>query len=98
MKKYQIKLLRIITVCLLLALWFSWDFTQADKHLETTYKSYKVNSSYDAISGATTTVTIVRSNDDSLAHPVAVDDATIDYQTIEEMVRRVYQISGSGWY
>jgi uncharacterized protein (DUF362 family) len=97
MKKYQIKLLRIITVCLLLALWFSWDFSQADKHLETVYKSYKPNSNYyDSSSGATTTVTIVRSNDDSLAHPVALDDATIDYQTIEEMVRRAIQLAGPG--
>jgi len=96
MKNYHTKLVKITTICLVLTLWFFWDFTQADRQIESPYKSYKLNSSYDSISGATTTVTIVRSNDDSLAHPVAVDDATIDYQTIEEMVRRAIKLAGPG--
>ena len=93
MKKYQGKLLRIVTACVILTLWFCWDFTQAGKNIESPYKSYKPNSYYhDSRSGQRTTVSIVRSNDDSLKHPVPVDDATIDYQTIEEMVRRAVNL------
>ncbi len=94
MKKNQIKLIRIISICFFLVIWFFWDFTQAGKHLESIYKSYKTNNSYDLITSATTKVSIVRSNDDSLAHPVEIDDATIDYQTIEEMVRRAVELAG----
>ena len=94
MKKSQIKLIRIFTACIALILWFCWDFTQAEKYTESPYKAYKVNVHYDALSSATTKVSIVRSNDDSLAHPVSVDDATIGYQTIEEMVRRALDLAG----
>ena len=93
MKKYQSKSIRIITACVILILWFCWDFTQAKKNIETPYKSYKVNPSYDLISQAKTKVSIVRSND-SLKHPVPVDDATIGYQTIEEMVRKALELAG----
>jgi uncharacterized protein (DUF362 family) len=99
MKKSRIKIVRIISICFFLVLWFCWDFTQAGKYLESAYKSYKFNSDYDLITSATTKVSIVRSNDDSLAHPVAVDDETIDYQTIEEMVRKAVKLAGGiSWF
>jgi len=94
MKHFQYKFVRIITLCLFLTLWFCWDFTQADRQIETTYKSFRPNSSYDLFAPAKTKVSIVRSNDDGLAHPIAVDDAAIDYQTIEEMVRRALELAG----
>jgi uncharacterized protein (DUF362 family) len=94
MKKSQIKLLRIMVIFCFLVTWFYWDFSQAGKHLESIFPSYKANSEYDTITSATTKVSIVRSNDDSLAHPVAIDDANIDYQTMEEMVRRAINLAG----
>ncbi len=91
------KLLRIILLAGLI-LWLGWDFSQADKSLVSIYRSFKLASEFNAVTSATTKVAIVRSDDANLTHSTSIDDATISYETIEEMVRRaVYLAGGFDW-
>jgi len=82
----------------ILSIWFVWDFSQAGQRLNDFYRSYRMESEFDAITSATTKVAIVRSDDSTLAHPISVDDNSISYQTIEEMVRKAIKLAGGLWF
>jgi uncharacterized protein (DUF362 family) len=85
---------KMVIILLLCATWFYWDFSQAGKKLVSLYRSFKLTKDFGAVSSATTKVSIVRSDDATLAHPRPINDANIDYQTIEDMVRRAIQLAG----
>ena len=87
------KLKSLVFVILLLS-WLTWDLTQASNSLATRYKAFKPERVYDALSSATTKVSIVRSDDESLDNPIGVNDSKISYQTIEEMVREAITLAG----
>ena len=87
-------ILKPLVFAILLISWLSWDISQANNSLATRYKSFKPEKVYDALSSATTKVSIVRSDYDSLSNPVGVSDASISYQTIEEMVREAIELAG----
>ncbi len=75
-------------------LWLVWDLSQAANYFISLYDSFKPASHYDNITSATTKVSIVRSDDPELANPTSITNSAIDYQTIEDMVRRAIQLSG----
>jgi uncharacterized protein (DUF362 family) len=91
---YSKKIMKIVFTLTALSLWFIWDFSQADQDLNSFFKSYRMASEFDAVSSATTKVSIVRSNYKYLEDPVPVDDAGIEYKTIEEMVRKAIDLVG----
>jgi uncharacterized protein (DUF362 family) len=94
MKVRRKNFIRVVVLLCFLTVWFIWDLSQASKHLDTLYRSFKMASEYDAVTNATTKVSIVRSDDTNLAHPTSISDANINYQTIEEMVRRAVELAG----
>jgi len=88
-----------LTILSGLIIWFSWDFSQADKHFNSIFKSYKPANAFDSITSATTKVAIVCSDDTNLANPTPRDNANIEYKTIEDMVRRAVELSGGlDWF
>ena len=87
-------LTKLVIFAVLFSCWLYWDFTQAGYRLTSIYQSYKLESEFDAISGATAKVSIVRSDDEALAHPTSIEDPNISYETIEEMVRRAIELAG----
>ncbi|MFC1569542.1 DUF362 domain-containing protein [bacterium] len=89
---------RVLIFGLALIGWLYWDLSQASKKEWSFYKSYKSLSEFDAISAATTKVSIVRSDDVELPNPVPIYDKTIDYPEIEAMVRRAIELAdGFDW-
>ncbi len=91
-KKYFRRIGKYIAILLALTFWISWDLHQAN-YLEYSYKPFFLNSEMNAKTNASTTVSIVRSDDASLANP---SSPTTDpsYQTIEQMVRKAVQLMG----
>ncbi|MBN1780551.1 DUF362 domain-containing protein [bacterium] len=85
---------KVIISGLALICWLYWDFSQAGKQETAFFRSHKMLADFDATTAATTKVSIVRSDDAALAHPVAIDDATIGYSEIEAMVRRAIDLAG----
>jgi uncharacterized protein (DUF362 family) len=85
---------KIVIFAVLLSGWLYWDFTQASYRLTSIYQSYKLESDFDAVSGATAKVGIVRSDDDALANPTPITDPDISYETIEDMVRYAIDLAG----
>jgi uncharacterized protein (DUF362 family) len=82
----------------LITAWLAWDITMAEKERWPHYKSFKLLKEFDAVTSATTKVAIVRSDDAELASPISIDDASIDYDQIEAMVRRaIEQAGGFDW-
>jgi uncharacterized protein (DUF362 family) len=93
MKKRK-KLFRLILTVVLITTWSIWDFSQSHKGLTALYKSYKYESEFDAVSSATTKVSIMRSDDTTLFDPIPVNDPSLDYEQIEEMVRQAIKLAG----
>jgi len=93
MKIFEIEITKLIFVFGLM-LWFVWDFSQAENYLVSLYNSFKPASYYDSVTSATTTVSIVRSDDPELENPTPITNSAIDYQTIENMVRKAIQLTG----
>lgn len=93
MKKFELNITKLIFV-LGLMLWLVWDISQAGNYFISLYDSFKPASHYDSITSATTKVSIVRSDDPELANPTPITNSAIDYQTIENMVRRAIQLAG----
>ncbi|MBN1466728.1 DUF362 domain-containing protein [candidate division KSB1 bacterium] len=73
--------------------WLAWDFSQADKNRAPEYESYKLASTFNAVTEEAT-VAIVRSDDAALQNPLPINDANIDDRTIEQMVRRAIALAG----
>ena len=87
---------KLLTFVLMLSLWLNWDFSQARRQEQeaSLNRSFKLLSEFDAVTSATTKVAIVRSDDPNLPNPVSINDETIDYPEIEEMVRRAIDLAG----
>ncbi|MCK4448057.1 MAG: DUF362 domain-containing protein [Candidatus Marinimicrobia bacterium] len=85
---------RLLTFGLILFVWFYWDFSQAEKRGLSPFRSYKYLSEFDAVTAATTKVSIVRSDDPELIHPIPTNDESIDYDEIESMVMRAIKLAG----
>ena len=68
------------------------DITQARKTAVTKGK-FQPESSFDAVSEATTKVAVVRSDNDALPAP-APADADLTYEQIEDMVREAIELAG----
>ena len=77
------RIFKAIVICLFLGFWLYWDLHQADARMEEKYRSFKMLEELDAISSATTKVSIVRSNDTQLPDPISVSDENIKYEQIE---------------
>ena len=93
------KLFKAITIISVLVLLVAWDIQQADSRLYHLYKSYRSESGYDALSGATTKVAIVRSDDENLNNPTPVTNDDISYETIEDMTRYAIELAGGiDWF
>ena len=97
MKKNNLfKYLLIITG---IALLVAWDIKQTDSYLFYQYQSFQTENTSDAVSGATTKVAIVRSDNENLANPTPITDANISYQTIEDMTREAIELAGGiDWF
>ncbi len=94
MKKRK-KTFRVLLILILIMAWGVWDFSQSHKNdISALYKSYKYESEMDAVTSATTKVSIVRSDDTTLFDPIPVNDPSLDYEQIEEMVRRAIKLAG----
>ena len=85
---------RYVFLLLAFAAWMWWDLTQAHNAWVTPYQSFfpAKQSSEKSIPAAT--VSIVRSNDPSLADPCPINNENITYATISEMVRRAVDLAG----
>ncbi len=97
MRRKKKKFARWVLILILLTVWSVWDLSQAHKGLSrmiNTYPSYKYESEIDAVTAATTKVSIVRSDDTTLSDPIPVNDPSLDYEQIEEMVRRAVELAG----
>ncbi|MBN2412483.1 DUF362 domain-containing protein [candidate division KSB1 bacterium] len=94
MKVRKKSYIRIIVIVCLFTIWISWDLTQAGKNLLSLYRSYRMEEEFDSVTEATAKVGIARSDDVKLAHPTAIDNTSITYQTIEEMVRQAIKYAG----
>jgi len=88
------RIIKIVIVSMLVTGWLYWDFTQAGNQEIAIYRSFKMENDIDAVTAATAKVSIVRSDDDTLAHPTSITDPDISYETIEEMVRRAVELAG----
>ena len=78
----------------IISIWLYWDLSQAEYQTRTKYKSFKMLKSFDSVKSDPTKVAIVQSDDETLNHPIPVDDAGIDYPEIEDMVRRAIDLAG----
>lgn len=87
-------LVKSILVLILVSIWFYWDFSQAGKQLISKYPSFKSAKEFNAITSATTKVSIVRSDDSGLMQPISITSDKIEYAQIEEMVRRAIELAG----
>jgi len=94
--KNKKKIFRLLVIAGLVTVWSAWDLSQANKRKEqnVSYRSYKYVSEFDAVTSATTKVSIVRSDDTALSDPVPVNDPSLDYEQIEEMVRKAIALAG----
>lgn len=88
------RIIKSLAFAIILLSWLSWDLTQASHSLASRFKSFRAEEEFDALSSATTKVSIVRSDDESLSHPTSLSDADISYPTIEEMVREAIDLAG----
>ena len=68
------------------------DITQA-RRTATTQGKFLPESAFDAVSGASTTVAIVRSDNEELPDPAPVD-GDLTYEQIENMVREAIELAG----
>ena len=84
---------KLITGILILSCWLIWDLGQAGRNYQL-YPSYKYLSEFPDVTNTPSTVSIIRSNDTTLTSPVPVYADTIDYSTIEEMVRKAVRLAG----
>jgi uncharacterized protein (DUF362 family) len=93
---FKRRTIKLTVFVLMLTIWLCWDFSQAERRelAATQNKSYKLLSDFDAVTSATTKVSIVRSDDPELPNPIAIDDETIDYPEIEAMTRRAIKLAG----
>ncbi len=87
-------LLIVITLLLLSVIWISRDQSQPGKKMFSLYRTYKSVHEYDCVTSTSTKVAIIRSDDSTLINPVSINDPTIGYETIEEMVRRAVNLAG----
>jgi len=71
-----------------------WDLSQAHSGIGSVYTSFFLSSETKASSSQSATVSIVRSNDPTLANPCDVMDEGITYTTIAQMVRRAVDLAG----
>ncbi len=86
--------LKVFFVVVLLVCWLAWDISQAEKDAELGFHFWKPAADIDAVTDATAKVSIVRSDDAELPNPLSIDDDTIDYPEIEQMVRRAVDLAG----
>jgi len=86
---------KIIVLILTVVAWLIWDLSHAARIVNrTTYRSFKMLKEYDAVSSATTKVSIVRSDDTDLSNPLPRNDESIDYDQVEEIVRKAVDLAG----
>ncbi len=86
---------KIIALILTVVVWLIWDISHAAKITNrATYKSFKMLEEFDAVSSATAKVSIVRSDDTDLSNPLPRNDDSIDYDQIEEIVRKAIDLAG----
>ncbi len=88
------KYLRFVLMALAFTGWMWWDLTQAHNSGMTPYQSFFPATQAAAKSPVSAKVSIVSSNDPSLADPCPVNDEAITYATISQMVRRAVQLAG----
>jgi len=88
------KLLNMIIIILGLMISIAWDIKHADTQLYKSHKSFYEEKGFDMVTGATTKVSIVRSDDEELQHPTPITNGDITYQTIEDMTRRAIELAG----
>ncbi|MBN2000471.1 DUF362 domain-containing protein [candidate division KSB1 bacterium] len=93
MKKNRI-FIKFVIVILMIVSWLYWDISRAEKNRWSVYKSYKSLKEFDTVTSATTKVSIVRSDDPELSNPISVDETSISYAEIEDMVRRAIELAG----
>ena len=77
MHKSKLRIKKLIVI-LSVILWLLWDISQAGGYFISLYDAYKPASHYDAITSATTKVSMVRSDDTELANPTPITNAAID--------------------
>jgi uncharacterized protein (DUF362 family) len=95
MKNNRKIFLNTILILLIFIGWLSWDISQANKNMtKNGYKTWIPAKELNAITTATTKVSIVRSDDTTLTNPIPLDDETIDYEHIEPMVRKAVELAG----
>ncbi len=86
---------KMIVLILTVVVWLTWDISHAARIInQATYKSFKMLKEFDAVSSATTKVSIVRSDDTDLSNPLPRNDNSIDYDQVEEIVRRAIDLAG----
>ena len=86
---------KTIVLILTVVAWLIWDISQAARIVnQATYRSFKMLKEFDAVSSATTKVSIVRSDDTELSNPLPRNDESIDYDQVEEIVRKAVDLAG----
>lgn len=88
------KSIKYILVFILLVSWLSWDLTQANKDRGTEYNTFRPVNSFQEYDYSDTKVSVVRSNDQDLSEPVDTNDDSLNYEQIEDMVRRSIELAG----
>ena len=89
-QRYRRSVLLFVSV----AAWMCWDLTQAHNTRVGLYQSFVAATDVALKTPAATTVSIVRSNDPSLADPCPITEEGITYTTIAQMVRRAVDLAG----
>ncbi|MCF7803105.1 MAG: DUF362 domain-containing protein [Candidatus Marinimicrobia bacterium] len=84
---------KIILAALIITTWLAWDLNQAHRDIGEFPFSRPV-SDFPGVVSSPATVSIVRSDDSSLDNPIPTDDASIEYTTIEAMVRKSVELAG----
>lgn len=90
-KKFR-KFIKYISILSALTAWISWDIYQANS-FDYTYKPFYLNSEINAKTNASTIVSIIRSDDASIANPSS-PTADPSSQTVEQMVRKAIELIG----
>jgi uncharacterized protein (DUF362 family) len=86
--------IKLVVLFLSLSVWLWWDLSQAKGTMTTAFKSFFLSRDIDGKTSTPTVVGIVRSDDRLLGNPVDVNDPSISYATIEQMVRRAIDLVG----
>ena len=94
LKLRKSKSIKYLILLVLLTSWLYWDLTQAGKYTFDKVISFELSNKSKAEQASSTTVAIVRSDDANLANPVSTSDASINYTTIKQMVRRSLDLLG----